>query len=105
MFKGIIRTTFIKLPITFLIISVLWVLLYKVVPVRWTPLMLKRKIENIDDREYRNHHRFITSRSQVYGAFSSQRDGAHSVDSSISGVRLVHGRAQTSSSSLSRSSG
>lgn len=59
MFKGIIRTIFIKLPITFLIISVLWVLLYKVVPVRWTPLMLKRKIENIDDREYRNHHTWV----------------------------------------------
>ena len=59
MIKRIIRTIFIKLPITFLIISILWVLLYRVVPVRWTPLMLKRKIENIDDREYRNHRTWV----------------------------------------------
>ena len=59
MFKRIIRTVFIKLPVSFLIFSILWVLLYKVVPVRWTPLMLKRKIENIDDKEYRTHRTWV----------------------------------------------
>lgn len=28
-------------------------MLYKVVPVRWTPLMLKRSVENIDQKGYR----------------------------------------------------
>lgn len=59
MLRRILKTIFIKLPISFLIISVLWVLLYRVVPVRWTPLMLKRKIENIGDREYRNHRTWV----------------------------------------------
>lgn len=59
MLRKTLKIFFIKLPISFLIISVLWVLLYKFVPVRWTPLMLKRKIENIDDREYRNHRTWV----------------------------------------------
>lgn len=43
----------------FLIFSVSWVLLYKFVPVRWTPLMLKRSIENIGQKEYRNHRTWV----------------------------------------------
>ena len=40
-------------------ISLSWVLLYKVVPVTWTPLMLKRSIENIDLKGYRNHRTWV----------------------------------------------
>lgn len=43
----------------FLIFSVSWVLLYKFVPVKWTPLMLKRSIENIGQKEYRNHRTWV----------------------------------------------
>ena len=42
-----------------MIISVAWVMLYKFVPVKWTPLMLKRSIENIDVKEYRNHRTWV----------------------------------------------
>ena len=42
-----------------MIISVAWVMLYKSVPVRWTPLMLKRSIENIDVEGYRNHRTWV----------------------------------------------
>ena len=45
---------FVKIPVGFVILSLSWVLLYKVVPVRWTPLMLKRTIENIGEKGYRN---------------------------------------------------
>ena len=34
-------------------------MLYKVVPVTWTPLMLKRSIENIDLKGYRNHRTWV----------------------------------------------
>ena len=40
-------------------ISLSWVLLYKVVPVTWTPLMLKRSIENVDLKGYRNHRTWV----------------------------------------------
>lgn len=34
-------------------------MLYKFVPVRWTPLMLKRSIQNIDQEGYRNHRTWV----------------------------------------------
>ena len=59
MLKRLLRLLLIKVPIGFLIISLSWVLLYKVVPVKWTPLMLKRSIENIDQKGYRNHRTWV----------------------------------------------
>ena len=59
MFKRLFRFLLIKVPVGFLVISLSWVLLYKVVPVRWTPLMLKRSIENIDQKGYRNHRTWV----------------------------------------------
>ena len=37
----------------FVVFSLCWVMLYKYVPVRWTPLMLKRSIENVGKKDYR----------------------------------------------------
>ena len=59
MLKRLLRLLLIKVPIGFLIISLSWVLLYKVVPAKWTPLMLKRSIENIDQKGYRNHRTWM----------------------------------------------
>ena len=36
-----------------------WVILYKYVPVKWTPLMLKRSLENIEQKEYHNSHTWV----------------------------------------------
>ena len=38
----------------FVVLSVAWVLLYKWVPVKWTPLMLKRSWQNVKVEDYRN---------------------------------------------------
>ena len=54
MIKRILEILLIYLPATFLILSFSLVLLYKWVPVRWTPLMLIRAVENHGNKEYRN---------------------------------------------------
>lgn len=59
MFKRLCRFLLVKVPAGFLVISLSWVLLYKVVPVIWTPLMLKRSVENIDQKGYRNHRTWV----------------------------------------------
>lgn len=43
-----------RLVTAFLVLSVAWVLLYKWVHVKWTPLMLKRSIQNVKVDGYRN---------------------------------------------------
>ena len=48
-----------KLLIAFIVISFAWVLLYKWVPVKWTPLMLKRSIQNIDQKDYSNARTWV----------------------------------------------
>lgn len=59
MLKRLSRFLLVKVPVGFLVISLSWVLLYKVVPVTWTPLMFKRSIENIDLKGYRNHRTWV----------------------------------------------
>ena len=59
MLKRLSRFLLVKVPVGFLVISLSWVLLYKVVPVTWTPLMLKRSVENIDQKGYRNHRTWV----------------------------------------------
>ena len=59
MLKRLSRFLLVKVPIGFLVTSLSWVLLYKVVPVTWTPLMLKRSIENIDLKGYSNHRTWV----------------------------------------------
>ena len=48
-----------KLLIAFIVISFAWVLLYRWVPVKWTPLMLKRSIQNIEQKDYRNARSWV----------------------------------------------
>ena len=42
------------IPTLFLLLSVSWVVLYRWVPVTWTPLMLKRSVQNSGVEGYRN---------------------------------------------------
>ena len=44
----------VRLAVAFVVMSVAWVLLYKWVPVQWTPLMLKRGIQNVKVEDYKN---------------------------------------------------
>ena len=43
----------------FVVFSLCWVMLYKYVPVRWTPLMLKRSIENVGKKGYRTQRVWV----------------------------------------------
>lgn len=45
--------------IGFIVLSLSWVLLYKFVPVKWTPLMLKRSLQNIEQKDYRNNRTWV----------------------------------------------
>lgn len=49
----------IKIMIGFIVLSLSWVLLYKFVPVKWTPLMLKRSLQNIEQKDYRNNRTWV----------------------------------------------
>ena len=49
----------IKIMTGFIVLSLAWVMLYKFVPVKWTPLMLKRSIQNIEQKEYRNNRTWV----------------------------------------------
>ena len=42
-----------------MVLSLSWVMLYKFVPVKWTPLMLKRSIQNIEQKDYRNNRTWV----------------------------------------------
>lgn len=48
-----------RFAIAFVVFSFAWVLLYKWVPVKWTPLMLKRSIEYIDQKGYQNTRSWV----------------------------------------------
>lgn len=45
--------------IAFCTMSVSWVLLYKWAPVKWTPLMLKRTVQNIGEKGYKNARTWV----------------------------------------------
>lgn len=45
--------------IAFCTISTSWVLLYKWAPVKWTPLMLKRTVQNIGVKDYKNTRTWV----------------------------------------------
>ena len=57
--KKIARIIFLYVPLGFVALSLLWVALYRVVPVTWTPLMLKRSIENVDSKEFENRRVWV----------------------------------------------
>lgn len=48
-----------RIAITFILFSFTWVLLYMYVPVKWTPLMFKRSIQNIEQKDYRNSRTWV----------------------------------------------
>ena len=54
MFKKLSKILFLYLPLSFVVLSFAWVVIYKYVPVTWTPLMLKRSIENRGQEDFSN---------------------------------------------------
>ena len=52
--KRLFEIVGIYIPALFLALSISWVLAYRWLPVRWTPLMLIRTIENTDTADYSN---------------------------------------------------
>ena len=50
---------FLRIFAVFVVFSLCWVMLYKYVPVRWTPLMLKRSIENVGKKDYRTQRVWV----------------------------------------------
>lgn len=59
MMKRAIEIVFIHMPAAFLLCSVIWVLTYRYIPIRWTPLMLVRTIENAGSGDYVNRQIWI----------------------------------------------
>lgn len=53
--KNLVKLLFVKLPLLFLLVTTLWVLLLKWVPVYCTPLMAIRSIEYRNDKNYRTY--------------------------------------------------
>lgn len=45
--------------VAFFTMSTSWVLLYKWTPVKWTPLMLKRTVQNIGEKGYKNTRTWV----------------------------------------------
>lgn len=60
MMKRLTDIVLIYIPGAFLLFSLSLVLLYSSLPVKWTPLMLIRSIENIDTKGYRNHQNWVS---------------------------------------------
>ena len=50
----------IYIPAGFLLLSLSWVLVYRWLPVKWTPLMLVRSIENRDVEGYENKQNWVS---------------------------------------------
>lgn len=57
--KKLLKLIFIRIPIWFLILSVTIVLALKWVPVKYTPLMVKRAIEYRNDDSYSHHQEWV----------------------------------------------
>ncbi|MDI9550504.1 MAG: monofunctional biosynthetic peptidoglycan transglycosylase [Bacteroidota bacterium] len=51
---------FIKIPLAFVVISILWVLLLKWCPVLVTPLMIQRSIEYCGDDSFHTHKKWVS---------------------------------------------
>ena len=58
MLKKIKRFVILTL-VAFCTMSTSWVLLYKWAPVKWTPLMLKRTVQNIGEKDYKNTRTWV----------------------------------------------
>ena len=53
--RRLLKLLLIKIPLAFIVITVLWVLILKWVPVWITPLMVKRSIEYRNDEDFQTH--------------------------------------------------
>lgn len=58
--KKICEIALIYIPTVFLVLSVTWVLAYRWTPIKWTPLMLIRTIENWNSDNYFNKQTWIS---------------------------------------------
>ena len=58
--RRLIDIIFVYIPVMLVLISLIWVSAYRWLPVRWTPLMLKRTIENAGSPDYRNTQIWIS---------------------------------------------
>lgn len=56
--KWLAKLLLIKLPLAFIAVTVLWVLMFKWVPVWVTPLMVSRSIEYRSDEDFRTHKKW-----------------------------------------------
>ncbi len=57
-FKKILKLLFVKIPLLFILITLLWVVLLKWVPVYFTPLMAIRSIEYRNDKDFHTYKRW-----------------------------------------------
>lgn len=60
MMKRISEIVLIYIPASFLLISLSLVLAYRSLPIKCTPLMLIRSIQNIETKGYRNHQNWVS---------------------------------------------
>lgn len=57
--RKLLDIVLIWIPAAFLVLSILWVTAYKWIPVKWTPLMLKRTIEYAGEKDYSNIQEWV----------------------------------------------
>ncbi|MBQ3917596.1 MAG: transglycosylase domain-containing protein, partial [Bacteroidales bacterium] len=56
--RRFLKFLFIKLPLAFILLTVLWVVVLKWVPVWVTPLMIKRSIEYREDKDFKTQKKW-----------------------------------------------
>lgn len=59
MLRKMLDILLVYIPLSFVVLSFSLVILYRWVPVKWTPLMFKRTIENVGNKGYRNRQVWI----------------------------------------------
>lgn len=57
--KHILKLIFIKLPLLFIAVTVLWTLILRWIPVLYTPLMLQRSIEYREDKDFDTKKKWV----------------------------------------------
>ena len=57
--KRLLDYIFIYIPALLIVTSISWVLVYRWMPVKWTPLMMKRAIENAGSENYCNRQNWV----------------------------------------------
>ncbi|MBP5211074.1 MAG: monofunctional biosynthetic peptidoglycan transglycosylase [Bacteroidales bacterium] len=58
--KSVKKIIFIKLPLALILLSVLWVVILRWVPVYYTPLMLKRSVQYSKDEDFRTRKKWVS---------------------------------------------